>query len=199
MSYLIQAAAVIINFAFGIYILMIMLRFLFQWVRADFYNPISQALVKLTNPPLIMLRRVIPGLWGIDLAAIVLMLLLQSLELFLAGDPASRVPGLIHGQLLNLAGLPVAALAALLNLAIWVFIIALLIQIIISWINPSAAYNNPVASLLFALTSPLMRPARRLMPPVSGIDFSPMVVLLGLYLAQILIVQPLQHLALSLL
>ena len=192
-----QAGELLIQLIFGLYILAVMLRFLFQWVRADFYNPLSQALVKITNPPLVMLRRVIPGFWGIDVAAVVLMWVLQALEIFLAGEPSQRIPGLIHGQTLNLVGLPVAALASLISLGIWILIIAILIRIIISWINPMGGHN-PINSLLFSLTEPLMSRARRIIPPVSGLDLSPIAVLVALELVLILVVRPLSYFGYSL-
>ncbi|GMR17715.1 MAG: YggT family protein [Gammaproteobacteria bacterium] len=192
-----QAGELLIQLIFGLYILAVMLRFLFQWVRADFYNPLSQALVKITNPPLVMLRRVIPGFWGIDVAAVILMWALQALEIFLAGEPSQRIPGLIHGQTLNLVGLPVAALASLISLGIWIIIIAILIRILISWISPMGGHN-PINSLLFSLTEPLMSRARRIIPPISGLDLSPIAVLVVLELALILVVRPLSYFGYSL-
>lgn len=192
-----QAGELLIQLIFGLYILAVMLRFLFQWVRADFYNPLSQALVKITNPPLVILRRVIPGFWGVDVAAVVLMWILQALEIFLVGEPSQRIPGLIHGQTLNLVGLPVAALASLISLGIWIIIIAILIRIIISWINPMGGHN-PMSSLLFSLTEPLMSRARRIIPPISGLDLSPIAVLVALELVLILVVRPLNYFGYSL-
>jgi len=192
-----QAGELLIQLIFGLYILAVMLRFLFQWVRADFYNPLSQALVKITNPPLVILRRVIPGFWGVDVAAVVLMWILRALEIFLVGEPSQRIPGLIHGQTLNLVGLPVAALASLISLGIWIIIIAILIRIIISWINPMGGHN-PMSSLLFSLTEPLMSRARRIIPPISGLDLSPIAVLVALELVLILVVRPLNYFGYSL-
>lgn len=192
-----QAGELLIQLIFGLYILAVMLRFLFQWVRADFYNPLSQALVKITNPPLVILRRIIPGLWGIDMAAVVLMLILQASEIFLVGDPSYRVPGLIHGQTLNPIGLPIASLASLINLGIWIMIIAVFIRILISWISPMSGHN-PIGSLLFSLTEPMMSRARRIIPPLSGLDLSPIAVFVVLQLASILIAKPLQYLGYSL-
>ena len=77
--YFSDAGLFLIDTVLGFYILIVMLRFLLQLTRADFYNPISQFVVKITNPPLTRLRRVIPGFWGIDLAAVVLLIALESL------------------------------------------------------------------------------------------------------------------------
>jgi YggT family protein len=162
---------------------MVMLRFLFQLVRADFYNPVSQAIVKITNPPLVLLRRVIPGLWGIDFASIILLLALQILELALILSLRGVVPQPL--------GLAVLSVAELLNLAIWILIITLFVRIIISWVSPGG--YNPIIALLVSLTDPLMRPARRMLPPISGLDLSPLVVFVVLQLGLMLLVQPLRH------
>ena len=93
--YIGNAATFLVNTLFGIYILIVMLRFLFQLVRADFYNPVSQFIVRATNPPLRPLRRFIPGLGGIDLAAPILMLALKLMELWLVYQILGHSPSLV--------------------------------------------------------------------------------------------------------
>jgi YggT family protein len=183
-GYFSDAAVFLVETVFGIYILMVLLRFLFQLVRADFYNPFSQFLVRLTNPPLLPLRRIIPGLGGIDVASIILLLALQVLKLFLIV--------LIRGHIANPIGMVVLSLAQLLELTIWVFLVAIFVRIILSWLAPYS--DHPVTGLLISLTEPLMRPARRLLPPISGLDLSPIIVLILLQLTLILVVQPLTDL-----
>lgn len=185
-GYFTEAGVFLIQFIFGFYILAVLLRFLLQLVRADFYNPISQFLVVMTNPPLRPLRRLIPGLWGVDLASILLLLILTTLQwllIYLLTTHTYPSP----------LGLAVYSLTDLLKLTLYVYYGALFIRIIVSWINP---YNqqNPALNLVVRLTEPLMRPARRLLPAMAGIDFSPMLVFLALGLAQILVLQPLQML-----
>ncbi len=181
-NYLTNPLVFLIQTLFGLYILVVMLRFLLQVVRADFYNPISQFLVKATTPLLRPLRRVIPGMGGIDFASIVLMWGLKTLELALllmvAGAGAA-----FFGPLLW-------AIPQLVNLLINVFLFAILIQVILSWINPGA--YHPAANLLYSLTNPVLAPARRLMPPMSGLDLSPMLVMIGLVLLKMLLVPPLE-------
>jgi len=186
MGYFSNAGAFLIQTLFGLYILVVMLRFLLQWVRADFYNPLSQFLVKITNPPLLPLRRIIPGFGGLDSAAIVLMVLLKYAELLLL----SLLPG--H-SLPNLLGLGILTLVELLSLTLNVFLFGIFIQAILSWIGNTG--HNPVASLLYQLTAPILRPFRNLIPPVSGMDLSPMAAIVALYLAMLLIIAPLQDLA----
>ena len=184
-SYFLNPLELLINTLFGLYILIVMLRFLLQWVRADFYNPVSQFIVKVTNPPLRPLRRIIPGMGGVDVAAIVLMLALQLLSLGLIL--------LLRGQGVPLGTLFFWAVAELVSLAISVYIWGIIIQVIISWINPGA--YNPALNLLHSLTEPLMRPARRLIPPISGFDLSPILVLLALQIGKMLLVPPIMMLA----
>jgi YggT family protein len=190
MSYFSQAGLYLIQVVFGFYILLVLLRFLFQLARADFYNPVSQFIVTLTQPPLGFLRRIIPGLGGIDLAAVVLLVALQAAELWL-------IHGLIQGVPINAAGLMVLAIARLLQLTVYVYIVAVLIRVVLSWVNPYGT-RHPVGELLNDLTDPLLVPARRLIPPISGLDLSPIAVFVLLQLTLILIVRPLEDVGIAL-
>lgn len=184
MGYGTNAIVFLIQTLFGLYLVAVMLRVLLQVARADFYNPVSQFLVKVTNPPLIPLRRIIPGFGGIDFPAIVLMLIIQLVELFLIT--------LIRGISPDFFGLIVLAIAELLFLLANVYLFAILIQVVISWVNPGT--YNPVVSLLYSLTEPLLGRARRLLPPISGFDLSPMIALIGLQLIKMLMIQPIYDL-----
>ncbi|MCK5361502.1 MAG: YggT family protein [Gammaproteobacteria bacterium] len=188
-SYVGNAATFLIQTVFGLYILIVMLRFLLQWARADFYNPISQFIVKATQPPLKPLRKVIPGIGGLDMAALIFMLVLKFVELWL-------VTGLL-GMSPQIGGLAMLSIAELLGLLINVFIFSILIQVIISWVNPGM--HNPVMALLHSLTEPLLAPARRVIPPISGLDLSPIIVIVCLQLASMLAVAPIRDLARSML
>lgn len=180
MGYGTNAIIFLIETIFGLYILAVMLRVLLQVVRADFYNPVSQFLVKVTNPPLIPLRRIIPGFGGIDFPAIVLMLIIQLVEVLLIVLVQSVSPAF--------SGLVILAIAKLLFLLSNVFLFAILIQVVISWVNPGA--YNPVVSLLYSLNEPLLSRARRILPPISGFDLSPIIVLIFLQLIKMLLIQP---------
>lgn len=186
--YLSNAAIYMLETVFTLYILMVLLRFLLQLVRADFYNPICQFLVKATNPPLRPLRRIIPGLKGIDVASVVLLIALQMLALWLI-----HVAG---GRTVALPALFLFALSELLLLTLNIFLISILVQVIMSWLNPQA--HNPVLSILYSLNEPLLRPARRMLPNTSGIDFSPLLVLVLIQLSKILLIAPLRDAALAL-
>lgn len=177
-NYFSDALVFLIRTLFGLYLLIVMLRLLLQWARADFYNPVSQFLVKLTNPPLLPLRRIIPGLWGIDFAAVVLLLVLQLLELaILAG---------LAGQNVALGGLLLLSLAKLIQLVVNVFFFSILIQVILSWVRPGE--YNTFSALVYQLNEPLLAPARRLIPPISGFDLSPILVIILLQLVSKLVV-----------
>ena len=183
MSYIIRALVTLLQFAFSLYLFLLMLRFLFQLVRADFYNPLSQAIVKLTNPPLKLLRRFIPGYAGVDWPCVVLLILVQGLEILLLSL-------LYTGHPPNIAALLVLSLADLLQLCAYLYIFFILIIVVISWVNPGA-YNS-ITVLLYQVTDPLLRRARRLLPDLGGLDFSPMLVMLVIYLFLSLVVAPLR-------
>lgn len=186
-GYLLNPLEFLISTLFQLYITVVMVRFLLQWTRADFYNPVSQFVVKVTNPLLRPMRRMIPGWGGVDVASLILMFLLQLLSLTLIL--------LLRGHGIPLGTLLPWSLAELLGLAFNVYIVAIIVQAILSWVNPG--HYNPVTSILYSLTEPLLRPARRLLPPISGIDLSPLLVLLALQVAKMLVIPPLMHLALS--
>ena len=178
--YLSSAAAFVIETVFGIYMMLVLVRLLLQLVRANFYNPVCQFIVKATNPPLKPLRRIIPGFMGIDMAAVVLLLALQMLKLFLLALSA--------GMSLSFAGLAVMSLGELIAMLLNFYMISILIQIVLSWVSQGG--NNPLISLLYTLNEPVMRPARRILPTMSGIDFSPILIFLAIGLIKILVVSP---------
>jgi len=187
-SYLGNAGTFLISTLFGLVILVVMLRFMLQCVRGDYYNPVSQFLVKATNPMLAPIRRIVPGLWGLDMAAVLLMVALQYVELLLTM--------LIIGQAFNPLGLLFYAVVELVRLLYFIFLFSLIIQAVMSWVQPGG--YNPVLALLQQLNEPLLRPARRLAPPISGFDLSLLVVLIVLQLISILLIAPLNDLAIGL-
>ena len=162
-----------------LYILIVLLRFLFQLVRADFYNPLSQAVVKLTNPLLLPIRKVIPGLFGIDLACLLLALVLQCLVFV--------VITLVSGQGLAPPLLLVFySLIRLLAIVVDIYFWGLLIMVIASWVAPQS--YHPALLLLRQLMEPLLQPVRRLLPPQGGLDFSPLIAGMLLFIAKNMIV-----------
>lgn len=187
-AYVNNAGVFLIKTLFDLYLLALMLRFLLQWVRADFYNPLVQVLVTITNPPLLPLRRYIPGLMGLDMSAVALMLVLTMVQWGLILSISGASPSVL--------GLLLWAVAALLRLALNVFFWAVIIRAVLSWVAPDP--RQPAVSLLIQLTEPVMRLARGVIPPISGLDLSPIMVLLGVQLLEIVLVAPIQDLARSL-
>lgn len=165
-NFLVNAGAYIISTLFGLYIIIVLLRFLLQLVRADFYNPLSQFIVKATTPILKPLRRIIPGLFGIDIASVLLAYFLQYIENLLLfavkGIPVNPVILLWY------------SIGSLLTLVLYIYFFAILVQVIISWVSPGT--YNPATALIHHITEPVMRPARKILPPFSGFDLSPILV-----------------------
>lgn len=188
MHTLLQIADFLLSTLFQLYIALILLRFLLQWARADFYNPLSQFIVKVTSPLLRPLRRVIPGWGGLDIACLLLAYLITVVQVALVGAHIAPydIPGLLDGQTLSLPSLLITSLLDLITLAIGLYLIAIIIQVISSWLSPGN--YNPALMLLYTLTEPVLRPARRLLPPISGLDLSPLLVLLALQVAKMLLV-----------
>ena len=170
----------LIHTLFTLYILVVMLRFLLAWVRADFYNPLSQFLVTATNPVLVPLRRFIPSLGSIDTASIVLMLGLKLIELWLLAW--------IGGVAFNLPLMVVVAVFQLFELFIYIFIVSIIIQAIMSWVSPGMQYyQSPIGSILHSLNEPLLRPVRRVVPRIGMVDLSPLIAIIGLNVVLILL------------
>lgn len=161
-------AVFLISTLFSLYIGAVLLRFLLALVRADFYNPLSQFLVKITNPVLVPLRRFVPPMGKLDTASLVLAFTLKLIAVILLMS--------IQGIEAGLGGLLLAVLADLLRTVVWIFMIALIIQAIMSWVGNS--YGNPMGSLLDSLTAPLLDPIRKFVPLIGMVDLSPLVAIL---------------------
>lgn len=186
-NYVTDPVGFLVEILFGLLILAIMLRFLLQFLQANPYNQISQTLVRLTQPVLAPIRRVVPTGKRVDTASIVAMLILQFVALSLLM--------LIAGRGLNPAFLLVLSLSELINLLLNVFLFAVIIRVILSWVNPGA--HHPGIELLDNITEPVMAPARRLIPSMGGLDLSPIAVIIGISLLKMLLLPPLRQLALA--
>jgi len=187
-GYLLNPVIFLVDTLFGLYILAVMLRLLLQIVRADFYNPFSQFLVKITNPPLKPLRRIIPGWAGIDISSLVLLFSLQCLSIV--------IMALLHGgalEMLSITGLLMATVTKLVSLFMYIYFFSLVIVALLSWVSTGG--YNPVTALMSSITEPLLRPVRRVMPPVGMLDLSVFVTILGLIVARMLIMPPLYALS----
>ncbi len=188
-GYFANAGVYLVNIIFGLYILAVMLRFLLQIVRADFYNPICQFLITVTNPVLKSLRRITPQHMKVDWSSILLLVLLQFTEICL-------IALLLSGHIPSPASILVIIIAKLLQLLISIYIAVIIIQAIVSWISPGN--YSPFSVLLYQLSEPLARPIRRYIPAAGGIDWSSFVVLILLNLSFRLIIAPLNDLSIYL-
>ena len=187
-SYAGNAGVFLIQTLFGLYIGAIMIRFLLALTRADFYNPVSQFLVKVTNPPLVPLRRVIPSMMGVDLASVILMFALQAAEYMLIAA--------IKGFGIHPFGLIILSFGGLLSLLLQIYFFTILIQVVLSWVSPGG--HNPAISLLYSLNEPLLGRARRILPPIHGFDLSPILVMISIQLLTILLIAPINDLGMRL-
>jgi YggT family protein len=171
----VHALVFIINAVLGLYTAAVLLRFLMQQVRADLYNPFAQAVMKITNPLLLPLRRLVRPWNRIDLASLVLAILLQLLNVVVV----TALANLTHGDGDRFAYTPgfllLWTVLKLIYILVNLYFFTILVEALSSWFNQG---RNPVDGLLRPLNAPLLRPVRRVLPPLSGLDFSPLVVLL---------------------
>ena len=173
-----EIANLLVQTFFQLYLLALMLRLLLQLSRADFYNPISQFLVKVTAPLLNPLRRIIPGVGGIDVASVVLILLTQIVAivlLLIIND--SPIP--------NPLILIIVSVLRCLRLLLNIYFFAILASAAVSFLAPGS--YHPAILLLNQLTDPVMRPFRNVIPPLGGLDFSPMFAILAIKICEILL------------
>lgn len=165
----------------GMFILAVLLRFMLQLARADFYNPFTQAIVRITDPSVRLFRRFIPGYRGMDFASLVLALLAQcvctALLIVFSGFAVPNI-GLV------LSWSSVGLLSFILNIYFW----AMIVSIVASFIAPFS--GHPALVLVRQLTEPIMAPFRRLLPAMGGLDFSPIFVFLALQILRIVLIDP---------
>lgn len=161
----------------------LLLRFWMQWCRAPARNPLAEFVQTLTNFAVLPARRVIPGLWGMDLASLVLAWLVVMIQAVLM----LAVKGVVFASSTMLVTVLLLALLMLAKLAVYLAIGAIILMVIISWVNP----GSPMYSLINALVRPLLRPIQRVVPPIGMIDLSPLIALL---LLQLVLMVPLAYL-----
>lgn len=171
-----QATQFLITTIFDLYLMVVLLRIWMQMARADFYNPVSQFVVKATNPVIVPLRRIIPGFAGLDMAGILLA--------FIVGFAKFAVLQLMFGNGFPAGQLAIVSLISIFkeafNLIFWVMVI----RAILSWISQG---YNPIEALLHQLTEPLLAPIRKFIPPMGGLDLSMLIFLIGMQFFQFLL------------
>ncbi|MCB5161190.1 YggT family protein [Marinomonas algarum] len=161
----------------NLYLFIVLLRLVLQLTRADFYNPISQGIVKATSPLVLPLRKIIPAIGRLDTASLVLAFAVQFLTVFLVLSVKGISVSPVSYAIFTLAG----TLYHLLDLYFW----AMLISVILSWVAPGA--NHPGAMLVGQITAPLYRTCQRVIPTLGGLDLSPIFIFLAIsFLKQVL-------------
>jgi YggT family protein len=163
----------------SLYLLIVLLRFVLQLVRADFYNPLSQFAVRATQPLLRPIRRIIPSLFGLDMSslllAIVIQLILMALTLLLA-----------YGTTGNPVQLLIWSIIGVTALFLNIFFFAMIISVILSWVAPAS--HNPGAELVNQICEPMLAPLRRILPNLGGLDISPILAFMVLKLLDMLVI-----------
>ena len=184
-GYFSQAIIFLVKLFFDIYILTLILRYLLTIVRVDSLNPLSALIIKVTNPLLKPLRRTIPGYFGIDWASIISLFLVQAIEIIL-------VALIITGGIPAFSGLTILTIAYLLRTILYIYLFIIIVQVIISWVNPNV--YNPITTIMYQISEPILKPIRQFIPSSGGLDFSPLVALIIINLLMILIISPLMDL-----
>jgi len=191
-----QSIGFILGILFNLYATVVAVRFVMQVVRADYYNPLAQAVVKLTDPLLIPLRRVIPSVKRYDTASLVLVFIVLLLKILafkvlsLGAVPAIGASALVSQ--LPFVKIVLLAVLDVIHQFFNVLIYALIIQAILSWIPNSG--GNPVHSLVSSIGEPVLRPMRNIIPPLGGIDLTVFFTIIGLFAIRIFFIGSLRQL-----
>ena len=179
-----QIATLLVDVVAGFIVFLLLARFLFQWLRVPFRNPLGEFVLAATNWMVVPARRIVPAFAGLDLATLILAWLAQGLALCLLytirGWDFGSAPGIAAGVLALLAVLDI------LRYNLYILVFAVVVQAVLSWVSP----YSPAAPILDPMTRPFLRPIRRFVPPLANVDMSPLVLFV---LLQVLLI-PLAHL-----
>ena len=179
-----SALIFLIDTAASLLTVALVLRFYLQWARAAQRNPVAEFVNALTNFAVLPTRRVIPGLWGLDLATLLLAWLVQLVALFLELQLKGFQFGPAAGQSIMAMLLLAAILLARISLYVLIFVV--IVQAVVSWVNP----YSPIAPTLNALTRPFLRPFQRVIPTVANVDLSPLALII---VCQLLLMAPVAY------
>lgn len=164
----------------NLYLLLFMLRIVLQRVRADFYNPLSQFVFRATNPLVMPVRRFLPTSARLDVPTLVVLIILETITTgILFGIAGAAAPGGVFAYYVFLR---------LISLLLWMYIVGIFIYVILSWVGQGA--YNPIARVLADIVNPPLNVVRRFLPPIGGLDLSPLLVLILLQTAVILLPLP---------
>ncbi len=168
-----QIASFLVDTLFTFFVVLLLLRFHFQWLRVPFRNPVGEFVLATTSWMVMPARRVIPGLAGLDLATLLLAWAVQALGIWIQAE--------IRGLEPAIGSLVLIALIDLVRYSLYILVAAVIIQVVFSWLNP----YTPVAPVVDALTRPFLRPLRRFIPPIGSFDLTPLVLVV---LAQVVLI-----------
>jgi YggT family protein len=174
-----QIGVFLVDAVVSFFVFMLLARFHFQWLRVPFRNPVGEFVLATTSWMVVPVRRVLPGLAGLDLPTLLLAWLLQGLGLWLQTAILGADPSALT--------VAVVALVDLVRYSLYILIFAVIVQAVLSWVNP----YTPLAPAFDALTRPFLRPLRRFVPPVGNVDLTPLILMVTLYVVLIV----LNHLA----
>jgi YggT family protein len=168
----------VVDFVLSLLVGAFLLRLLFQLLRADFRNPFAQAIVRITNPVIVPLRKVLPAMGRVDTASVVAVLLVQALRMALVGWLAGGgLPGVVPLLLL--------AFVELVDITLLVFLVAIIVSAVLSWVAPDG--YSPIGRLVASLVDPVLAPFRRFVPPLGGLDLAPLVAILAIYVLRMVL------------
>lgn len=170
-----QIGVFLVDAVVSFFVFLLLARFHFQWLRVPFRNPVGDFVLATTNWLVMPVRRVVPGLAGLDLATFLLAWLLQALGLWAQAAIVGAEPGALT--------IAVIALVDMLRYSLYILIFAVIVQAVLSWVNP----YTPLAPAFDAVVRPFLRPLRRFVPPVGNVDLTPLILLLILYVLVIVV------------
>jgi YggT family protein len=166
----VNAFSYLIGTLVDLYVTAVMLRLLLQWVRADFYNPVCQFLVKVTNPVLVPLRRIIPSIGRLDTASVLLMLVLEIISVWIISRLGSAP--------IAFEQIAIFSVIKLLATLLWTYFFLIIVMVVLSWVG--GRMRHPVIPLVYQLTEPVLRPIRKFIPSIGGFDLSPLFALIAI-------------------
>jgi len=179
---MLDALLFVIKTLADLFLVTFLLRFIMQWVRANHYNPLSQVVFKVTNPLVVPARRFLPSVGGLDTPTLVVLFVLEVVLTFVLlriAALSSSAVGVFAAASLNVVDVLFYSVLRLISLTLLLYIGATFIYVLLSWFGDRG--RNPMGALLADLVEPMLRPVRRLLPPMSGLDLAPLIVTVLLY------------------
>ena len=175
----------LISTLFDLYIFILIVRLILVYIGSNYYDPVTQFITKLTDFIIKPLRRILPNFKRFETASFMLIIILEMVKFFFISMLSMGFP--------NLIGLFILSLGDILKMVLNVFFYAILLQAILSWLQPAAAFNH----VLYRFTAPILRPFQRFIPPINGVDIAPIPALIILQLLVIMIANPLMTMGLG--